>query len=300
MAAMDLKLLEDLSALARERSFVRAAEARHVTHPAFGRRIRALEAWAGAALVDRSRNPVQLTDAGVALLQQAEALVEGLAQAREQLRARHGAVGAPAVRIGTGRTLARTLVADWLSRLARPRQPLHGQAVEMQTRSMPDVVMLLERGDVDLVCCYEHPATSVRLSSQRFRHLTMAHDRLVPVSRANGKGQPLHSLRGGPIISYAASLSLGALLLDHMHQSVPDAGSRTRYVCDSPDAIQEFVLRGLGMAWLPWSMVAGDCGKGILVPLGSRSDEVHFQVRLYRPRVRQSALLEAVWDATDQ
>jgi DNA-binding transcriptional LysR family regulator len=41
---VDLKLFEDLVALARERSFVRAAEARHVTHPAFGRRIRALEA----------------------------------------------------------------------------------------------------------------------------------------------------------------------------------------------------------------------------------------------------------------
>ncbi|WP_241119334.1 helix-turn-helix domain-containing protein, partial [Achromobacter xylosoxidans] len=38
----DLKLLEDLIALAQSGSFVRAAEARHVTHPAFGRRIRAL------------------------------------------------------------------------------------------------------------------------------------------------------------------------------------------------------------------------------------------------------------------
>ena len=50
---MDLKLLEDLAALAHERSFVRAAEARHVTHPAFGRRIRSLEAWVGVpALAD--------------------------------------------------------------------------------------------------------------------------------------------------------------------------------------------------------------------------------------------------------
>ncbi len=296
---MDLKLLEDLIALARERSFVRAAEARHVTHPAFGRRIRMLEAWVGAPLVDRSRNPVQLTEAGLAFLPQAQAALDGLSQTREQLRSRHGAVGGQVLRIGTGRTLARTLVADWIAGLVRPRQPLHEHQVEIFTRSMTDVVLLMERGEVDLLCCYEHPATSVRLSGQRFRHITLAHDRLVPVSRANAGGRPLHELHNGPLVAYAASLSLGALLHDHWRRSLPDAGQRTRYVCDSPDAIQEFVLKGLGIAWLPWSMVAADCKSKVLAALGSRSDEVHFDVRLYRPRARQSALVEAVWAATD-
>ena len=39
---MDHKWLEDFLALARERSFSRAAELRHVTQPQFSRRIRAL------------------------------------------------------------------------------------------------------------------------------------------------------------------------------------------------------------------------------------------------------------------
>ena len=50
---MQLKWLEDFVALAQERSFTRAAELRHVTHPAFGRRIKALESWLGVALVNR-------------------------------------------------------------------------------------------------------------------------------------------------------------------------------------------------------------------------------------------------------
>ena len=50
---MQLKWLEDFITLAQERSFTRAAELRHVTHPAFGRRIRALEAWAGTPLIKR-------------------------------------------------------------------------------------------------------------------------------------------------------------------------------------------------------------------------------------------------------
>jgi DNA-binding transcriptional LysR family regulator len=150
------------------------------------------------------------------------------------------------------------------------------------------------------VCCYEHPVASVRLSGQRYRHVTLARDKLVPVSRADARGRPLHGLADGPLIVYAASLSLGALLHDHLRRSLPDAGRRTRCVCDSPDAIHELARKGLGAAWLPWSLVAGECRDGRLVTLGGRSDEVHFDVRLYRPRARQAALVEAVWAAADR
>ena len=47
---MELVWLEDFLALAEALNFSRAAEARHVTQPAFSRRIRALEGWIGAAL----------------------------------------------------------------------------------------------------------------------------------------------------------------------------------------------------------------------------------------------------------
>ena len=44
---VDIKWLEDFLSLADSRSFSRSAHERHVTQPAFSRRIRALEAWAG-------------------------------------------------------------------------------------------------------------------------------------------------------------------------------------------------------------------------------------------------------------
>ena len=43
MHELNLKLLQDLQALADTGSLYKAAERRHITHPAFGRRIRALE-----------------------------------------------------------------------------------------------------------------------------------------------------------------------------------------------------------------------------------------------------------------
>jgi LysR family transcriptional regulator, hypochlorite-specific transcription factor HypT len=291
---LDTKLLEDLAALAQTGSLSRAAALRHVTHPAFGRRIRQLEAWAGAPLVERGRLPLTLTAAGRALLDDAQPLVQGLARTRLALRERAGAASAQRLRVGTGRTLARTLVAHWLTRL---RKPLAGAQVEVVTRSMADIAALFERGDVDLLCGYEHPALSMPLAAQRFRYVTLASDRLVPVTQADAHGRARQPLDGGQRIDYAPSLALGRLVREHLERSsrgeVPPA-----LVCDSADAIAEFVRLGLGHAWLPWSLVAADCKQGLLVRLGGRAETIAFDVRLYRPKARQSPLVEAVWAAT--
>ncbi|MEL0519326.1 LysR family transcriptional regulator, partial [Neisseria gonorrhoeae] len=69
---MQLKWLEDFVALEQTRNFSRAAELRNVTHPAFGRRIKALEAWAGTPLIERGSSPVTLTAAGASLLDNAQ------------------------------------------------------------------------------------------------------------------------------------------------------------------------------------------------------------------------------------
>ena len=108
---MQLKWLEDFIVLAQERSFTRAAELRHVTHPAFGRRIRALEAWAGTPLVERGGGPVTLTPAGQSFLDTAGQMVRNLTQSHEELQSLAGRQ-ARTVTLATGRTLARTVVAD--------------------------------------------------------------------------------------------------------------------------------------------------------------------------------------------
>jgi LysR family transcriptional regulator, hypochlorite-specific transcription factor HypT len=296
---MDLKLLEDLVALAQERSFVRAAEKRNVTHPAFGRRIKALEAWAAVPLVDRSSSPIKLTEAGLTLLAQAQQVVQGIHHTRLQMRTQLAQAGR-VLRVATGRTLARTVVADWLVRMAKPRGPLVGRKIEVRTGSVSDMAAMMERDETDLVCCYEHPAMSVKLNNQRYRHVTLAHDKLVPVSRARSPGVPQYQLDTAPLIAYGPSLSLGALLATHGHLSSPEVQARTRFVCDSADAIQEYALKGLGVAWLPWSLVIADCKRGTLVALGKRSDEVHFDVRLYRRATTLSPDIEAAWAATDR
>ena len=73
---METKWLEDFVSLAETRSFSRSAQLRHVTQPAFSRRIQALEAWTGIDLVDRSSYPTRLTPAGETFLAQALEILE--------------------------------------------------------------------------------------------------------------------------------------------------------------------------------------------------------------------------------
>ena len=58
--SLNLSWLDDFLALVESGNFSRAAEERHMTQPAFSRRIRALEEWLGTELFDRSSQPARL------------------------------------------------------------------------------------------------------------------------------------------------------------------------------------------------------------------------------------------------
>ncbi|WP_156677709.1 LysR family transcriptional regulator [Sphingomonas profundi] len=86
---MQLRLLEYLVALARERHFARAAEACHVSQPTLSAGLVALEEELGKRLVDRERRFIGLTAAGEAVLpwaQQVIAACRGLSAAASETK----------------------------------------------------------------------------------------------------------------------------------------------------------------------------------------------------------------------
>jgi len=82
---METKWLEDFVSLAETRSFSRSAQLRHITQPAFSRRIQSLEAWAGVALIDRSSYPTTLTPSGQILHARALELLQSIQNLRSHL-----------------------------------------------------------------------------------------------------------------------------------------------------------------------------------------------------------------------
>lgn len=81
-----LKQLRAFTAVARERSFTRAAERLHVTQSTLTSSVKILEAEIGMRLLDRSTRSVVLTEQGLSFLPVAERLLRDLHESLEELR----------------------------------------------------------------------------------------------------------------------------------------------------------------------------------------------------------------------
>lgn len=289
---MELKWLEDLIAIGRTGSLTRAAALRHVTPPAFGRRIRALEAWAGMPLVDRHCKPLQLTEAGQQLMARAQDSLQSLHAAREELQRNRQADRV--LKLATGRTLARSWVADWLVKIT---EIIGSDLLQVRTGGLADTLVWLEQGQADLLVVYHHPAIAQRPRGRGFLQKVLAQDKLVPVQRR--RLHPLGKTSGSlPLLGYAPSLALAGLVEDHLERCPCPEPLHKVLECDSADALMEYAVKGLGVCWLPWSLVASACQQGLLEVCWDRSMEIPFEVRLVRLRRRLSVVAEKVWQAT--
>ena len=112
---MELKWLDDYLALIEAGSFSAAAEKRHVSQPAFSRRIQLFEEWLGVELIDRSRKPLRFTPLAV----QHEASFRSLATQIQEFRSilRSEASSSPGLVIAAQHSLAATYLPVFLQRM---------------------------------------------------------------------------------------------------------------------------------------------------------------------------------------
>jgi DNA-binding transcriptional LysR family regulator len=83
---VDIRQLRYFIAVAQERNFSRAAEVVHIAQPPLSRQIQQLEDTLGVELLDRSKRPLVLTDAGQFFYEQARQIVAKMDQLRRQTR----------------------------------------------------------------------------------------------------------------------------------------------------------------------------------------------------------------------
>lgn len=295
---MDHKWLEDFVALARERSFSRAAQARHVTQPQFSRRIRALELWAGADLVSRAGMPLSLTAAGEELLPVARRAVDSLHDTRERIR--HAHTGLDWVTLATGRTLSRTAVPPWQARVQRATGDFR---LRLVTGSIAEGATVLEQGGADFLLAFTHPRLPLVLDEQRFEGMTLGTDELVAVSAPRPDGKPLHALPGTarkpvPVLGYAPALALAQVLQDGLQRAARELHLRTVTESDFAESLHEQALQGVGLAWLPRGLVGNDLQAGRLVEADPKGAVMRFEIRLYRPRNPRNELVQRIWAAS--
>jgi DNA-binding transcriptional LysR family regulator len=297
---METKWLEDFVSLAETRSFSRSAQLRHVTQPAFSRRIQALEAWAGTDLVDRSSYPTRLTLAGETLYAQSLDMLQGLQSTRAMLRG-HTAAGQDVVEFAVPHTLAFTFFPAWVSSLSDKFGPLKSRLIALNVH---DAVMRLVEGSCDLLIAYHHDSQPFQLDPGRYEMLTLGQELLAPYVKPAADGKPLYSLPGQaaqplPYLGYAPGAYLGRVVDMLLKQSSTAIHLDRVYETDMAEGLKAMALEGHGIAFLPLSAVKKEVRAKKLVSAGTGLDML-MEVRIYRERpggkAAPKSLAQALWN----
>jgi DNA-binding transcriptional LysR family regulator len=299
---METKWLEDFVSLAETRSFSRSAQLRHVTQPAFSRRIQALEAWAGQDLVDRSSYPTRLTPAGETFHSQALEILGTLQATRNMMRA-HQVAGQDMIEFAVPHSLAFSFFPHWVMDLRRRFGAVKSRLIALNVH---DAVMQLTEGSCDLLIAYHHASQPLQLSTDRYEMLSLGHESLAPYAKADADGQPMFRVPSGggvkvPFLSYASGAYLGRLVELIVKLAPAPLHLDAIYETDMAEGLKAMALEGHGLAFLPGSSVKKELKSRRLVRAAAPGEcELSMEVRIYRERPEMARHMkpgaQALWE----
>ena len=296
---MDIKWLEDFVCLARMGNFSRAAEERHVTQPAFSRRIKGLELWVGSSLVDRSAYPMRLTRQGQDFLIIANDVLESLYEAKALVRESMTRTARTVV-FSSQHTLALSFFPKWWTSLEEACGPMD---VRMMAENLHNCVQALTEGACDMMICFTHPEVPIHVEPRAFDQKILGQDRLIPVTVPDREGRPLHALpgeEGMPVsyLAYGVGSFLGRIVnVIRQRATIPHYLSPC-YENNFAEALKVMALAGAGMAWLPESAIKVALDEGRLVRAGDVEWEESLEIRLYRAHGENRRVINEIWEIT--
>ncbi len=276
---MELKWLEDYLALIETGSFSAAAEKRHVSQPAFSRRIQQLEEWLGVALIDRSRKPLRFTP----LAAQHEAAFRNLATHIYELQVtlRSDATQTPGLVMAAQHSLAAWYLPTFLEEL---RALMPEQRFRIRSENRDESVALLVRGHADILLTYETRHSTCNVPPQLATRCTLGEDALVLVASTKLCASEDFTLpnRPLPLLCFPPESFFGQAIRTHalpelMHSRLV----AVQYVSEFTLGLREMALIHQGAAWLPRNLIATDLQGGALQELSSIGSAVPLMIVAY-------------------
>jgi len=279
---VDLRHLAALEAVARTRSFGRAARDLGYTQSAVSQQIAQLEQIVGQRLFDRPGGPrrVELTEAGELLLGHAEAIVARLDAARADMAAlAEGAAGT--LRLGIYQSVGARLLPALVRRF-RAEWPRVGVRVR-EENDAADLLRLVEHGELDLTFAdlplREGPFEWTELLQDPYVLLVSARSELARLEAA----PPLRELAKLPLIGRRSTPEPER----HLAGRVP--GLDVVFRTDDNGTLQALVAEGLGSAIEPRLVVEPRNREIVALPFGSRIPPRTIVLAWHRDRYRSRA-----------
>lgn len=296
---MEAAWLEDFLALAECMNFSRAAERRNVTQPAFSRRIRALEGWVGAPLVDRDTHRLALTPAGEAFRPVAEEALLLLRRGRKMAVEAAQVASSELVFLAT-HALSLTFFPAWLRTLERA---VADSTVRLVADNMQACERMMLEGRGQFFLCHHHPAAPSRLDAPGFLWLTLGTDMLVPVCGRNEARRPLHTLPGTPdapvpYLAFSSESGMGRIVEAARTTGPAAATLKPVFTSHLSTALMALAADGRGVAYAPLSLAADDLRPGGRLARAGREEwDIPMEIRLMRSKARMMPAAEAFWKA---
>src|SRR5262245_21448530 len=285
---MTLRQFEVFLAVARARSFRRAAEALHLSQPALSQHVRELEGDLNARLFDRLGRTVHLTEAGRILEDHATRLFATLSDARHAIADLQG-LQRGTLAIGASTTPGIYVLPGVLG-LFRQRYP--AIEVTLQLGNSEQIEALVRAGELDLGVIGDRGRSSTGASPA-----ARVEDELVLIV--------------GPTHAWADRRQIGPPELAGQPLLLREAGSATRHLTERAlagagvayrpgmvlphtEAIKQAVLAGLGVAFVSVYAIQEEQATGRLRPLRVRGLRImrHFHL-IHHERRRLSTAARA-------
>ena len=289
---MDILLFKDLERLGMTGNFSQAAELSNISQPAFSRRIKALESWVGAVLVDRSRQPVKLTEAGRQILEAGLQSIARIEQERSQIIEAQASPDKYIVTFGAQHSISWRFFPNWLQAFEDAYGPILSR---LRADDLPNCMHDLENREVDFVIFYARPGDA----RDDGRNIMIGQDRLVPVCKPAPDGNPIFRFDDNDMRLPFLRFGDTAPISQHLEPMFERFNLRTRlqavYENSMAGALRIRARDGSGIAWLPQSLIEPDLSRGILVRTGHDDWTVDLEIRLQRNKRHVNKLTRSIW-----
>jgi LysR family nitrogen assimilation transcriptional regulator len=268
---MDLRTLRYFIYVAEARSFSKAALQLRVAQPALSRQIRKLEDEVGITLILRTRRQLELTDAGLLMLQRAHSLLRQAAQTADDVRA-HGSRVQGTLTLGVSPTICEALAPRIVRECAARHPELRLSFVEGVSGF---IFQRLTNQELTLCLMHNPP----RHRGIEIEPLLTEPMYLIGPGAASKAAPPAKTL---PPVKAGMMLSGVPLVLPNrthglrmlVERAVAEAGGHVdvAYQVEGYATTKALVAAGLGYTVLPYSAARREIGTGELSA-----------VRLHRP-----------------
>ena len=291
---MRLDWLEDILAVIETGSFVEAAKRRFLSQPAFSRRIRLIEEYVGSELFDRTKKPVQLKASVYGQQSEIRELVVKLHELRNNLGNQDQDRDNQII-IASQHAITTSVAPALIKNLAT----INGLTTLLRSANRDECYALLMTKQVDLILI--HHSDSDELPDQQgfFRKHELARERLIPVCLKSQRALIAQQQRKGwiPVVSYPSDSFLGQVMEREIFFQLRAELSIHRVAETSLTlAILPMTLAGVGVGWLPDTLVAPELKSGALVDLSEEFPCCELRVMAIGLKSAESTRSPSAWD----